>query len=307
VEKFGERLKREREMRGVPLQEIAEATKIGTRSLRALEEERFEQLPGGIFNKGFVRAYARYLGIDEEQAVADYMAAMEEQQQADEPAHLAEIARQVQAQRAQMSSQNNALTWIAVILIGGVIATGAFGWRSWQKDKAAREVTAEQELERKRAASIPKPVAPVEQSVPTNSVAEPAAIGAMTPNSAPPSSALNPSPTAAQTKTPPVAEPAKQVAPAATDASASGAVNLTLKATARTWISVTVDGGKTTTMTLDPSNPAMQSRTFNGADKVFLIVGNPAGLEATLNGKSVGSLGPEGQRRQVTFTPSGMQ
>ncbi len=72
---FGERLQREREMRGITLEEIADSTKIGTRSLRALEQEDFDKLPGGIFNKGFVRAYARYLGIDEEQAVTDFLAA----------------------------------------------------------------------------------------------------------------------------------------------------------------------------------------------------------------------------------------
>ena len=49
---FGERLQREREMRGITLDEIAEATKIGTRSLRALESEEFDKLPGGVFNKG---------------------------------------------------------------------------------------------------------------------------------------------------------------------------------------------------------------------------------------------------------------
>ena len=72
---FGERLRREREMRGVSLDEIAESTKIGTRLLKALEEEQFDLLPGGIFNKGFVRAYAKYLGMDEDQAVADYLQA----------------------------------------------------------------------------------------------------------------------------------------------------------------------------------------------------------------------------------------
>ena len=72
---FGEKLQREREMRSISLDEIAESTKISARMLRALEEEEFEKLPGGIFNKGFVRAYSRYLGLDEEQAVADYLAA----------------------------------------------------------------------------------------------------------------------------------------------------------------------------------------------------------------------------------------
>jgi len=78
---FGERLQREREMRGITLEEIADSTKIGTRSLRALEQEDFDKLPGGIFNKGFVRAYARYLGIDEEQAVTDFLAAAGETEQ----------------------------------------------------------------------------------------------------------------------------------------------------------------------------------------------------------------------------------
>src|SRR5438105_825017 len=71
----GERLKRERELRGIKLEEIAESTKIGKRNLVALEEEEFSQLPGGIFNKGFVRAYAKFLGLDEEQAVNDFLAA----------------------------------------------------------------------------------------------------------------------------------------------------------------------------------------------------------------------------------------
>ena len=62
-------------MRGVSLDDIADATKIGTRLLRALEEEHFELLPGGIFNKGFVRAYSKYLGLNEEEAVADYLEA----------------------------------------------------------------------------------------------------------------------------------------------------------------------------------------------------------------------------------------
>jgi cytoskeleton protein RodZ len=75
VEPFGARLKREREKRGVTLDDISLSTKIGKRFLSALEEEHFDQLPGGIFSRGFVRAYARHLGIDEEQAVADYLSA----------------------------------------------------------------------------------------------------------------------------------------------------------------------------------------------------------------------------------------
>src|SRR5271170_1289695 len=69
------RLKQEREKQSVTLDDISLSTKISTRMLRALEEEQFDQLPGGIFNKGFIRAYARCLRMDEDQAIADYLAA----------------------------------------------------------------------------------------------------------------------------------------------------------------------------------------------------------------------------------------
>jgi cytoskeletal protein RodZ len=69
---FGEHLKREREMRGVSLEEIAAATRISTRFLEALENERWSELPGGVFNRGFIRSVARFLGLDEDALVAEY-------------------------------------------------------------------------------------------------------------------------------------------------------------------------------------------------------------------------------------------
>ena len=53
---FGDNLRREREMRGVSLDEISAATRIATRFLQAIENEQWDQLPGGVFNRGFVRA-----------------------------------------------------------------------------------------------------------------------------------------------------------------------------------------------------------------------------------------------------------
>ncbi len=73
---FGANLKREREAQGVSLQEISDRTKIGVRLLKAIEEEHLDQLPGGIFVKSFVRQYARYLKLDEEQAVSEYLQAV---------------------------------------------------------------------------------------------------------------------------------------------------------------------------------------------------------------------------------------
>jgi cytoskeletal protein RodZ len=77
---FGDKLRKQREQRGIELEAISNTTKIGTRMLRALEDEHFDQLPGGVFNKGFVRAYARQVGLDEEEAITDYLTALRESQ-----------------------------------------------------------------------------------------------------------------------------------------------------------------------------------------------------------------------------------
>ena len=77
---FGEKLRKQREQRGLELDAISNSTKISPRMLRALEDEHFDQLPGGVFNKGFVRAYARQVGLDEEEAIAEYLAALRESQ-----------------------------------------------------------------------------------------------------------------------------------------------------------------------------------------------------------------------------------
>jgi len=68
---FGARFKREREQRGLTLQDISFFTKIHPRFLTAIEEAEFDQLPGGILNKGFIRAYGECVGIDRE-AIAHY-------------------------------------------------------------------------------------------------------------------------------------------------------------------------------------------------------------------------------------------
>ena len=78
---FGEILKREREMREVTLNEVTVATRIAPRFLEAFEREEWEKLPGGVFNRGFVRAIARYLGLNEENLLSEYDLAYGEQRQ----------------------------------------------------------------------------------------------------------------------------------------------------------------------------------------------------------------------------------
>jgi len=74
-ESFGTWLRRQREVREIDLREIADASKVSMSYLRALEEDRFDVLPAPVFAKGFLRQYARYVGLDPEETVNFYLAA----------------------------------------------------------------------------------------------------------------------------------------------------------------------------------------------------------------------------------------
>jgi hypothetical protein len=80
VGEFGDKFRKAREKKEISLDDVSNVTKIGARMLRAIEEEHFDQLPGGVFNKGFIRAYAKHLGLNDEEAVTDYLACLRQAQ-----------------------------------------------------------------------------------------------------------------------------------------------------------------------------------------------------------------------------------
>jgi cytoskeleton protein RodZ len=132
---FGERLKREREMREVSLAEITAATRIGPRFLEALENEDWQKLPGGVFNRGFVRAVAHYLGLDEESLLGEY-----------------DLARADHAKNAAPPAENRIPSppkWLpalaiagVLIVVAGLVAAGVYGWRYFAARRAAKKSAA---------------------------------------------------------------------------------------------------------------------------------------------------------------------
>jgi cytoskeletal protein RodZ len=113
---FGETLKRERELRQISLREIAEATKINLRYLDALERDDFRHLPGGVFNKGFVRAFAQFIGVDADSMVMAYLE--EERRQAalaPQPPGMVEPVRPVPR------GAGSALRWWVAALIAALV------------------------------------------------------------------------------------------------------------------------------------------------------------------------------------------
>lgn len=289
---FGAELRLERELRAISLEEISSATKISTRFLRALEEEQFNQLPGGVYNKGFVRAYARYLGIDEEKAVASYMAAVGALEPKED---LAVIAEQVEAARrrsmAVRSGRMKSLlpTLAAVVVVAIVVAIAVGRW--WPKRTSVRapleQVHAAAPPSARKANQPPARVAGSNLSAPLGSPQE------VIPAQYQPASA------AAETDTTPASNPA--------GAKSEWPIQLELRALSRAWVSVRVDGKDAGEFMLDAARNGQTSRSIHGQDSVVLTVGDPAGLEVTYNGVRLPALGPKGLRSQAVFTPLGMQ
>jgi cytoskeletal protein RodZ len=69
---LGEQLRRMREARGISLRDISEQTRITMRHLEAIETNDYKHLPGGIFNRSFVKAYAKHIDFDEQRALDLY-------------------------------------------------------------------------------------------------------------------------------------------------------------------------------------------------------------------------------------------
>lgn len=109
---FGPWLRRQREMREITLREISDASKIGFRYLQALEDERFDLLPAMVFAKGFLRQYARYVGLDPDEVVNRFLVALKGDGAGEED----EVEEEPPARLAAFDG-----TWKYVVLI--VVAT----------------------------------------------------------------------------------------------------------------------------------------------------------------------------------------
>jgi len=132
---FGERLKRERELREVSPNEVVVATRISLRFLEALENEDWDKLPGGIFNRGFVRAIARYLGLDEENLLAEY-----DQARGDQSAEAASAPENRIPSPPKWVAAAFALGVLALIAV--LIAAGVYGWRRYSAYRHAKQAAA---------------------------------------------------------------------------------------------------------------------------------------------------------------------
>jgi cytoskeleton protein RodZ len=279
---FGDNLRREREMRGVTLAEISESTKISTRWLKALEEEDFSSLPGGVFSRGFVRAYAHFLGINEEETVADYVAASHEQ-----PPPEDQFPLEIHEKPHSPPLNPKRPTWPVALAIVVLAAVG--GTAYWMKHKSQAS-----------AAENTAPSSGLSSQVATDSLAdqtlssnEKRAAGKKVSKQAHQNNEEN--------GTRGVQSNILQTS-AGTEQEPAGAFNVVIKARESSWISIAADGQPLWAGTMN----ANSERSVRADKELILKTGNAAGIEVSYNGKALGTLGKDKQVRTLTFNAGGL-
>jgi cytoskeletal protein RodZ len=123
---FGKDLRMERLSRGIALEDITAVTKISSRLLEALEEEKFRLLPGGILSKGIVRGYASAVGLDQQDWTDRFLEAyIASGQVIDDDRSWMEFASNVgKARTPRSNAMEIRLRWIGAIFLLLVVVPG---------------------------------------------------------------------------------------------------------------------------------------------------------------------------------------
>ena len=287
---FGQKLKLEREKRNITLEQISVSTKIGIRMLQALEEDKFNQLPGGIFNKGFVRAYSRFLGLDEDQTIADYLQASGDALPAStetpsrgegsrEDAAHENLTREnkdkdenVSRLEASADASPRQVPWgmFAAALLVVALALSFWSHRrrehARQADRPTPATTATQVSGQVSGSDLPTTSSPARVSAPSA-----------------------------------VPKTSHDLAPAS-PAAIPGEFTVVIQAREESWTTITADGKTISSELL----PAGSERVVRGRKEITVRTGNSGAVDFRFNEKKVDIGGDYGEVKTVTFGPHGI-
>jgi cytoskeleton protein RodZ len=276
---LGQKLKEERLRQGLQLRTIADDLRIGSRYLEAIESEDWKQLPGGFFNRSFIRQYAQALGFDPAKIDEEFAALVKPEPAIDleqlAAAHDPHLRRKEEKKLISVEPLRNSpsgffdsgtgLAAAALILLvagGGALSLFLDRWNS------------PAEIRKQSSADVPAPVVPA-----------PAAARNATPAAEQPSASVNPA----------------NVVPTVTTDPAGNLV-LNIEATEQTWIEVTADGKRIFMGVLEKGDKKLIS-----TQRVRMVVGNAGGIAVSKGGRDIGPIGPRGQVRTVNITPEAVE
>jgi cytoskeletal protein RodZ len=136
---FGEQLRLAREARGITLREISDQTRISTRYLEAIESGDLKRLPGGIFNRSFIKAYARYVGYDETEALEAY--ARTAREMGDSPDDVSTTPYKSHVYTDGSGTRSPLITLLLTILILAILSLAVYAILHWYQRRDATETS----------------------------------------------------------------------------------------------------------------------------------------------------------------------
>lgn len=275
-ESVGEFFRQVRETKGLTLDEVAIKTRIHPEYLKALEESNFAKLPEQVFAKGFVRSYARSLGLDEEDAMRRFaVSAGTFYDKHEERERLRQ--QQVEDERKRKANRKAVIGAAGVAVLGLVLLlTREQGpvsvMRPAEPDsprvKIERETDRAGKPEPAAAESAPKPQAPAPAATAPGQSGKPASL-----------------PTRATSSDPLAGLPIESGTPADTE------MTLALEASELSWVVIQTDDASPHEALLRPGDKL----TWKAQEKFALTVGNAGGIKGELNGKALAPFGPKGR------------
>ncbi|HEX3995421.1 MAG TPA: RodZ domain-containing protein, partial [Acetobacteraceae bacterium] len=307
---IGETLRRERLKRNFDLDRVSRELKISPKLLDAIENERFEKLPGGVFAKSFVRQYAHLLGLDEEEIVAELQRVLEPQasNQHSQSHPVVKRLEQIPLPRVERWDAvgdrrvpwSSSLPALALVLVMMLACSAIYSWWQWSRRPVAVAPPAPLEAVNQLPA-VTHPAATAPANAPSIPAPAPVAANAGANTGAVAAAADASREQVASTAPPSAAPTAASAVPAAS--STDAAVRVEMTAVEPVWVSARSDGKYVFSGTLATN----QSQAVTGTNNVVLRLGNAGGLRILLNGKPIGPVGPKGQIRTIQLTSGGFQ
>jgi cytoskeleton protein RodZ len=285
TEQIGAALKTAREARGLGISEVAQQLKFAPRQLEALEQERFDLLPGGTFARGMVRSYARLLKLEPE----PLLAAIAGRFQAPDANNLA--ARYSQPVPFSDSARRSTFVYLgvslAVLALGGGVA---YQW--YREHNTSVQLAASKRAADRRTAAVAKPAA-----VAAAPRAQPKTIEEPPRTEPVVKVATEPAPAVEKAAEKP-ATPAVANAPAPIAKIASGVHRLVIRCEEEAWIEVKDSNER---MLVSSLNPKGAERVVQARGPLTLVIGNAAHVRVLHNDRPV-DLAPHTKLAIARFT-----
>jgi len=343
---FGNKFRQAREKKNLSLDDVSNVTKIGTRMLQAIEEEHFDQLPGGVFNKGFIRAYAKHLGLDAEEAVTDYLACLREAQigaqevwETVRPQPLRNVASgksrssqsktavksppevqveelpDLQLPRAEdvrpprrnfRSHSDSGIPWTIIAAASLVIVLAIFLWMRHSHSTHAAKPSTAPLAASNTAPPAP-PVAPALNSNPSPAASHP------TRSTTPPPPKPAAKPQMAAPPSSPATSPASS--PAIKESASPGLAPATTTPAEKPSLTLVIRATETSWISVQSDGQLIAQETliapaatsFHAARQLVVRVGNAAGVTFLWNGEELPAQGAEAEVKTFIFDAQGMR